>query len=112
MRMTTGTTSIGSWRRALPGAVIALVLAGCVAAQPGVVRRPPPAPPLRAEIAPVAPTPAHVWVPGGWTWHRERYVWIPGHWEVPAAPGHVWVPGGWAPRGGGYVWVEGHWRAR
>jgi hypothetical protein len=101
-----------SWYRALPGTVVALALAGCVVAQPVVVKSPPPSPPLRVEIAPVAPSAAHVWVAGHWAWHRERYVWIPGHWEVPAAPGHVWVPGGWMPRGGGYVWVEGHWRAR
>ena len=64
------------------------------------------------SIAPVAPTPAHVWVPGHWAWHRHHYVWVPGRWEVPASPGYVWVPGGWMPRNNGYVWVEGHWRAR
>ena len=101
-----------SWRRALPISVIALVLAGCVVAQPVVVRRPPPPPPVRVEIAPVAPTPAHVWLPGHWAWRHEHYVWIPGHWEVPATPGYVWVPGGWTPRADGFVWVEGHWRAR
>jgi hypothetical protein len=100
-----------SWRGALPAFLIALALAGCVA-QPVVVKRPPPRPPARAEIAPLPPTPAHVWIAGHWAWHRERYVWIPGHWEVPAAPGYVWVPGGWMPRGDGYVWVDGHWRAR
>jgi hypothetical protein len=100
------------WRRPIAAALVALILAGCTAAQPGVVKRPPAPPPRRAEIAPVAPTTAHVWVPGQWAWHRDRYVWVPGHWEVPAVPGHVWVPGGWALRDGGYVWVEGHWRAR
>ncbi len=102
-----------SWQRALPAAVVALALAGCVVARPVVVKSPPPSPPLRVEIMPVAPSVAHVWVAGHWAWHRERYVWIPGHWEVPAAPGYVWVPGGWTPgAGGGYVWVDGHWRAR
>jgi len=72
------------WRRAAPAAAIALLLAGCVAATPVVVKRPPPPPPPRGEIAPVAPSPAHVWVPGHWAWHRNRYVWLPGHWEVPA----------------------------
>jgi hypothetical protein len=100
------------WRRPIAAALVALILAGCTAAQPGVVKSPPAPPPRRAEIAPVAPTPAHVWVPGQWAWHRDRYVWVPGHWEVPAGPGHVWVPGGWALRDGGYLWVEGHWRAR
>ena len=98
--------------RLLAVSLIALLMAGCVVARPVVVRRPPPPPPVRVEIAPVAPTPAHVWIPGHWAWHREHYVWVPGHWEVPASPGYVWVPGGWMPREGGYVWVEGHWRAR
>lgn len=110
--MTTPASARRSWRRRLATAAVALALAGCAAAQPGVVKRPPPLPPKRVEIAPVAPTRAHVWVPGQWAWHRERYVWVPGHWEVPATPGYVWVPGGWAPRDGGYVWVEGHWRTR
>jgi hypothetical protein len=101
-----------SWRGRLATGLVVLALAGCAVAQPGFVKRPPPVPPRRAEIAPVAPSRAHVWVPGQWAWHRERYVWVPGHWEIPAAPGHVWVPGGWAPREGGYVWVDGHWRAR
>ena len=100
------------WRSAFAAAIVALVLAGCAVTQPGVVKRPPPQPPRRAEVAPVAPTRAHAWVPGQWTWHRERYVWVPGHWDVPPAPGHIWVPGGWMPREGAYVWVEGHWRAR
>jgi hypothetical protein len=110
--MSPNTPARASWRRGLVVPAIALVLAGCVVAQPVVVRRPPPSPPIRTEIAPVAPTPAHVWVPGHWAWHHERYVWIPGRWEVPASPGYVGVPGGWMPREGGYVWVEGHWRAR
>jgi hypothetical protein len=99
-------------RRILAFSAIALLMAGCVVARPVVVRRPPPLPPVRAEIAPVAPTPAHVWIAGQWGWHRDHYVWVPGHWAVPASPGYVWVPGGWMPREGGYVWVEGHWRAR
>ena len=101
-----------SWHAAFVAAVGALLLAGCAATQPGVVKRPPPQPPRRAEIAPVAPTRAHVWVPGQWSWHQERYVWVPGRWEVPPSPGLVWVPGGWMPREGAFVWVEGYWRAR
>jgi WXXGXW repeat (2 copies) len=110
--ITTGARLRRSWWRRLAPVAAALVLAGCAAARPGVVKRPPPLPAKRVEIAPVAPSRAHVWVPGQWAWHRDRYVWVPGHWEVPAAPGHIWVPGGWAVRDEGYVWVEGHWRAR
>lgn len=98
--------------RLLTVSAVALLMAGCVVARPVVVRRPPPSPPVRVEIAPVAPSPAHVWIAGHWGWHHDHYVWVPGHWEVPASPGYVWVPGGWTPREGGYVWVEGHWRAR
>ena len=100
------------WRAATAATLVALLLAGCAATQPGLVKRPPPQPPRRAEIAPVAPTRAHVWVPGQWAWHQERYVWVPGRWEVPPAPGLTWVPGGWMPREGAFVWVEGYWRAR
>ena len=110
--MTTHDPGRRSWRWVLPAVVVGLLVGGCVAAQPVVVKRPPPPPPLRVEIAPVAPSRAHVWVPGHWAWRREHYVWIPGHWEVPATPGYIWVPGGWRPRGDGYVWVDGHWRAR
>src|SRR4029077_21151822 len=48
--------------RMLATSAVALLLTGCVVAQPVVVRRPPPPPPLRVEIAPVAPSPAHVWI--------------------------------------------------
>ena len=106
------TSGRGPWRRTRLAVAVTLALGGCVAATPVVVKRPPPPPPTRAEIAPVAPTRAHVWVPGHWTWHRDHYVWVPGRWEVPASPGYIWVPGGWSPRADGYVWVEGHWRAR
>jgi len=98
--------------RILAASTVALLMTGCVVARPVVVRRTPPAPPVRVEVAPVAPSPAHVWISGHWAWHRNHYVWVPGYWEVPASPGYVWVPGGWTPREGGYVWVEGHWRAR
>jgi len=67
---------------------------------------------VHVEVAPVAPSPAHVWISGHWAWHRNHYVWVPGYWEVPASPGYVWVPGHWAPRGPGFVWIEGRWRAR
>ncbi|HYB70069.1 MAG TPA: YXWGXW repeat-containing protein [Candidatus Bathyarchaeia archaeon] len=99
-----------SWRRTLSTAAVALGLAGCVVAQPVVVRTPPPPPPARVEVVPVAPGPGFVWVPGHWAWRRDHYVWAPGHWAVPTQPGYVWVPGGWVAQGGGYVWVEGHWR--
>ncbi len=99
-------------RMSLAGAL--LVLAGCVVADPVVVRTPPPVPPPQVEGVPAAPGPAYVWVPGHWAWRGpyRGYVWIGGHYATPVQPGYVWVPGAWAPGPSGYVWVEGHWRLR
>ena len=75
--------------RAVRAALVAgvlLLLTACVVEQPVVVQRPPPPPPpVQAEIAPVAPGPAYVWVPGYWGWHgpRRGYVWVPGAYAVP-----------------------------
>ena len=98
--------------RMLAASAVALLMTGCVVARPVVVRRPPPAPPVRVEVAPVAPSPAHVWISGHGAWHRNHAGGVAGSGDVPASPGSGWVPGGWTPREGGYVWVEGHWRAR
>jgi hypothetical protein len=94
------------------GAVV--MLAGCVVAEPAVVRTPPPPPVARVEPVPAAPGPTYVWVPGHWAWRgpRRGYIWIPGYYAVPVQPGYAWVPGHWVPSAAGYVWVEGHWRAR
>ena len=72
-----------------------------------VVTEAPPAP--RVEVIPAAPSPAHVWVGGYWSW-QGRWVWVPGHWASRPAPSSTWVAGHWAPRRRGYVWVPGHWR--
>ena len=93
-------------------ALAALLLTGCVVADPPAVAAPPRAPAPQVEVAPPSPGPAYVWVPGHWVWRRRAYVWVPGYWAVPTAPGYVWVPGHWAARGAGYVWIEGRWRAR
>ena len=94
---------------------VGVMLTGCVVAEPPgpVVTSPPPAPPpVPAEVVPVAPGPAYVWVPGHWSWRANGYVWVPGAYVLPAQPGYVWVPAHWAPRRGGWVWVQGHWRPR
>jgi len=64
---------------------IALLLPGIAHAQvsvqvavPAVSVRVAP-PPLRAEVRPVAPTAAHVWIAGHWAWRANRHVWIPGY---------------------------------
>jgi len=99
-----------SLRAVVMGLAAAILLTGCVVAEPVVVRTPPPLPPPQVEVVPGAPGPAYVWVAGHWAWRRGGYMWVPGYWAVPATPGYVWAPGHWAPRRGGYVWVEGHWR--
>jgi hypothetical protein len=100
-------------RRVLKAGCLGLLLSGCVVSPaPAVVATPPPPPPVQAEVVPVAPGPAYVWVPGHWAWRRRAYVWVPGYYALPAQPGYVWVAPHWAPRGAGWVWVEGHWRAR
>ena len=99
--------------RALAG-LLFLLAAGCVVAQPVVVRTPPPLPAPQTEAVPAQPGPAYVWVPGHWAWRgpHRGYVWMDGHWAMPQAPGYAWVPGHWEPRPGGYFWIEGHWRPR
>ncbi|MFS2136283.1 MULTISPECIES: hypothetical protein [Duganella] len=29
----------------------------------------------------VAPSPAHYWIPGHWSWHHNEWEWSRGHWE-------------------------------
>ena len=55
---------------------VAIELSGCATA--------PPPPPLQAEVRPLAPHAAAVWVPGHWQWKgRARgHVWVPGHWKA------------------------------
>lgn len=66
-------------------------------------------PPTRAEVIPVRPGHAHVWVPGYWYWTGSRYVWHAGYWATPPARGHVWVPSGWVHHHGRYRYVPGRW---
>ncbi len=60
-------------------------------------------------VRPVAPSPRHVWVDGGWAVRGGRYVWTDGYWVVPRR-GHHYIPGRWDHRRGGWVWVGGYWR--
>ena len=52
---------------------------------------PPPPPP---EIIIVAPSPAHVWIPGYWNW-QNRWIWIPGQWAQPPRPYDDWMEYQW-----------------
>jgi YXWGXW repeat-containing protein len=103
-------------RATLLGGLVALTLTGCLVAEPTappvVAAAPPPPPPVQAEVVPLAPGPAYVWIPGHWGWRPRGYVWVPGFYALPAQPGYVWVPAHWAARRGGWAWVQGHWRPR
>ncbi len=65
----------------------------------------PPAP--MVEVVPHA-HPGHVWMPGYWAWHRDRYIWIRGRWVL-ARPGQVWVPDRWIQTGPRWQLRHGHW---
>jgi hypothetical protein len=59
-------------------------------------------------VRPVAPSPRHVWIDGGWEFRNGHYVWVNGYWAEPRR-GYHWAPGYWATRRGGYAWMHGHW---
>lgn len=69
-----------------------------------------PEPPATVEAGPnvAASSSDHMWMPGCWVWHQNRYAWRPGFWAI-VQPDWVWVPAHyvWAPRG--YVFVDGYW---
>lgn len=95
-----------------------LALSGAVALAAGCATTPPPGrvyvvdrpPPLRAEVIPMRPGRAYVWVPGYWNRAPRGYVWVAGRYAVPPRARRVWVPGGWQHTRGGWYFVEGHWR--
>ena len=68
-------------------------------------------PPLRNEVAPVAPSPRHHWIGGYWGWRGKEHVWIGGHWALPPAGNYVWEPARWESAEGAYMFYDGHWRA-
>jgi len=65
----------------------------------------------RTFVRPVAPSRAHVWVPGYWGSRRGTRVWIGGAWLVPPYPGWIWIGPQWVWNGYQWVWAEGHWAA-
>ena len=74
-----------------------------------VVKEAPPAP--RHEVIAVAPSPAHVWISGYWSYHHGHYVWVPGHYETRPQTASVWVAGHWDHTYRGWVWTPGHWES-
>ncbi len=72
---------------------------------------PGPPPPLQQEVIVVAPSPAHVWLPGYWSW-QNNWVWIPGQWALPPRPGAKWIGHQWVLHedGNRYRMRHGEWR--
>jgi hypothetical protein len=66
-------------------------------------------PPLRQEVLTMAPSPAHLWVPGYWTWNNG-WQWVSGRWEQPPQQRTTWMPGQWVQQGPNWVWHPGHWQ--
>lgn len=66
-------------------------------------------PPLRVEVRPLAPSAAHVWIPGHWAWRAGAHVWTAGYYALPPSPGYHWVHARWVNEGGQWVFFEGHW---
>ncbi len=89
--------------------LLVLMITFSVAASSQVIVRVRPTAPVISR--PVAPSPRHVWIEGGWVVRGGRYEWSNGYWMLPRT-GMVWIPGGWHHRRGGWVWVPGHWRRR
>lgn len=65
-------------------------------------------PTAKVVVRPVAPSPRHVWIDGGWVARGNRYVYVNGYWAMPRRHQH-WVDGHWERRRGGWVWVPGYW---
>ena len=62
------------------------------------------------NVRPPAPSPAHVWVSGEWTWGNGRYNYRDGYWDRPSNGHRGWVDGRWKHTRRGWVWIPGHWR--
>jgi hypothetical protein len=67
-------------------------------------------PALRYEVAPVAPSPRHLWIAGHWAWRQNAHLWVPGRWALPPRPGYVWEPARWEFADGTWAFYEGSWR--
>ena len=115
-------------RLALAAALpILAVLGGCVdmPAPPGSVYVDVAPPPMRVEVAGIAPSPHHIWVGGNWTYGGRNYYrggytrgadvyrgyrWTPGRWESRPHARARWVDGRWISHRGRYYWRNGYWR--
>jgi WXXGXW repeat (2 copies) len=99
--------------RSVAGALListAIAVAPACAAPAGrvYVRVGPPASIVERRI--VAPSAAHIWLPGFYRWDGRAYIWVPGRWELPPRARAAWVPGHWVHSRHGWYFVDGHWR--
>jgi hypothetical protein len=62
------------------------------------------------KIRPLAPSPRHVWVTGGYAYRGGRYVYTDGYWATPRNGYSRYVEGHWKYGRRGYVWMPGYWR--
>lgn len=94
----------------LAGALSLTACLGTVPPRTGVVyvsSRPPRG---VVEVIAVAPSRAHVWVPGFYAWRGNAYVWVPGRYELPPRGLRRWEPARWKHDRRGWFLVEGRWR--
>lgn len=97
-------------RKLILGVLLAATLGG--AAVPAMARTNvdlivnfgPPAP--RYEH--VVPRHGHVWSPGYWNWHSNRYVWVGGYWTR-ERPGYYWDSPRWVQSSHGWHFHQGRW---
>ena len=66
-------------------------------------------PAMRHEVAPMAPSPRHLWVGGHWAWRGNAHAWLPEYWAVPPGPGHRWAAARWQNTNGAWTLYEGRW---
>lgn len=95
--------------RALVAAASLAIVSSCVHAHPqaGVmyVSFGPPAPVV--EVVTVAPSRAHVWIPGRYQWGGAAYAWIGGRFDVPPRGVKRYQPGRWEHNRAGWHWIDG-----
>ena len=62
------------------------------------------------RVRPIAPSPRHIWVSGGYVHRHGGYRYTNGYWAAPRGRYNRYVDGYWRPVRRGYRWVPGYWR--
>jgi hypothetical protein len=96
-------------RRFIAATLLSLAVGmGTASAGEVFLRVGPPRPLIERRI--IAPSRAHVWLPGYYRWGGAAYAWTPGYWALPPRPRAVWVAPRWNHYRSGWVFVGGRWR--